>query len=142
MNLYSIKSIPSDTQHREILDEVDPSELNECFADIFHELQRGGMLKSFVYHLGHYLLAIDATRYFCSTSISCPACLVKNSKNGNVEYSHQMVAAVLVHPDSKVVIPIAVEPIIQQDGNNKNDCERNVVSSHASRRSPVAPIGR
>ena len=127
MNLYSIKSIPSDTQHREILDEVDRSELNECFADIFYELQRGGMLKSFVYHLGHYLLAIDATGYFCSTSISCPACLVKNSKNGKVEYSHQMVAAVLVHPDSKVVIPIAVEPIIQQDGNNKNDCERNAV---------------
>jgi len=38
-----------------------------------------------------------------------------------------MVAAVLVHPQSKVVIPIAVEPIIQQDGNNKNDCERNAV---------------
>jgi len=83
MNLYRIKSIPSDTQHREILDEVD--------------------------------------------NISCPACLVKNSKSGKVEYSHQMVAAVLVHPESKIVIPIAVEPIIQQDGNNKNDCERNAV---------------
>jgi len=127
MNLYRIKSIPSDTQHREILDEVDPSQLNECFADVFYELQRGGMLKSFVFHLGHYLLAIDATGYFCSTNISCPACLVKNSKSGKVEYSHQMVAAVLVHPQSKVVIPIAVEPIIQQDGNNKNDCERNAV---------------
>lgn len=27
----------------------------------------------------------------------------------------------------KVVIPLAFEPIIQQDGNNKNDCERNAV---------------
>ncbi len=127
INLYRIKSVPCDTQQRTILDEVDLKQLNECFADIFFELQRAGALKSFVFHLGHYLLAIDATGYFCSTSISCPGCLVKNSKSGKVEYSHQMVAAVLVHPESKVVIPIAVEPIIQQDGNNKNDCERNAV---------------
>jgi hypothetical protein len=31
-------------------------------------------------------------------------------------YSHQMVAAVLVHPSKDVVIPIAVEAFIQQDG--------------------------
>ena len=30
MNLYRINSIPSDTQHREILDQVDPKHLNEC----------------------------------------------------------------------------------------------------------------
>lgn len=33
-------------------------------------------------------------------------------------------AAVLVHPDRKEVIPFAPEPI-KQDGDNKNDCERN-----------------
>ena len=127
MNLYQIKSIPSDTQHREILDPVDPKQLNECFADIFHELQRGGMLKRFVFHDGYYLLAIDGTGYFSSTTIQCPHCLIKNHKNGTTEYAHQLVVAVLVHPDSKEVIPIALEPIIQQDGNNKNDCERNAV---------------
>src|SRR5271166_6688569 len=33
--------------------------------------------------------------------------------------------ATLVHPDLKEVIPLAPEPIIQQDGQAKNDCERN-----------------
>lgn len=126
-NLYRIKSIPSDTQHRAILDEVSPEELSQCFADIFYELQRGGKLKGFVFHEGHYLLAIDGTGCFCSTKISCPHCLVKNKTSGKTEYAHQMVAAVLVHPNQKVVIPIAVEAIINQDGNNKNDCERNAV---------------
>ena len=115
------------TQHRTILDEVPPGELDQCFADIFYELQRGGELEGFVFDDGHYLLAIDGTGCFCSTKISCPHCLVKNSKSGKTEYSHQMVAAVLVHPNQKVVIPIAVEAIVQQDGNNKNDCERNAV---------------
>ena len=31
----------------------------------------------------------------------------------------------MVHPDHKQVIPLAPEPIIKQDGDNKNDCERN-----------------
>jgi len=35
MNLYRIKSISSETQHRQILDQVDPKQLNKCFADIF-----------------------------------------------------------------------------------------------------------
>ena len=123
MNLYKIKSIPSDTQHRTILDNVDPQSLNECFADVFFEVQRAGMLKEYVFHDGHYLLAIDATGHFCSTNISCPHCLVKNSKSGKVEYSHQMVAAILVHPDLKTILPIAVEPlkmIVIEDGLASN----------------------
>jgi hypothetical protein len=36
-----------------------------------------------------------------------------------------MLGVVMVHPDHKQVIPLAPEPIIKQDGDNKNDCERN-----------------
>jgi len=48
-----------------------------------------------------------------------------NSKTGEVTYHHQMLGAALVHPDLKQVIPLAPEAIIKQDGENKNDCERN-----------------
>ena len=36
-----------------------------------------------------------------------------------------MFGASLVHPDQKVVIPLAPEPILKGDGATKNDCERN-----------------
>ena len=36
-----------------------------------------------------------------------------------------MLGAALVHPDRKEVIPLAPEPIVKQDGQSKNDCERN-----------------
>jgi hypothetical protein len=36
-----------------------------------------------------------------------------------------MLAASLVHPDHREVIPLMPEPIIKQDGQTKNDCERN-----------------
>jgi len=32
---------------------------------------------------------------------------------------------VIVHPAEKEVFPIEIEPIIKQDGEQKNDCERN-----------------
>ncbi len=31
----------------------------------------------------------------------------------------------MVHPELKTVLPLAVEPIIKRDVDNKNDCERN-----------------
>ena len=40
-------------------------------------------------------------------------------------YEHQMLGAVIVHPDHREVIPLAPEPICKQDGSTKNDCERN-----------------
>jgi len=124
-NLFKINKIPSDSQMRDILDPVDVEQLNEAFADIFAELQRGGVLKSFRFFDGGYLLAIDGTGYFSSTNIRCPNCLVKKSKDGKTQFAHQAVAAVLIHPQKREVIPLAIEPIIKQDGESKNDCERN-----------------
>jgi DDE family transposase len=38
-----------------------------------------------------------------------------------------MLGAVLLHPDKRDVIPLMPEPMVKQDGTNKNDCERNAV---------------
>ncbi len=123
--LYKLDAIASDTTMREILDGIDITHLNEAFADIFHELQRGNVLRRFVFHDNHYLLAIDGTGYFCSSKIRCPECLEHRTAGGQTKYVHQAVAAALVHPDTRTVIPLAIEPIVKQDGETKNDCERN-----------------
>ena len=124
-SLFGIGQIPSDTQMREILDEVDPEQLRDTFRDIFRQLQRGKALEPFVFHAGGYLLSLDGTGYFSSPTIHCDSCQVKEHKDGTVTYQHQMLGAVIVHPDIKEVIPLAPEPIEKQDGTNKNDCERN-----------------
>jgi len=36
-----------------------------------------------------------------------------------------MLGAALIHPDVREVIPFMPEPIVKQDGADKNDCERN-----------------
>jgi hypothetical protein len=42
-----------------------------------------------------------------------------------VSYYHNMYCAAIVHPDKKEVIPFIPEPIMKEDGDTKNDCERN-----------------
>lgn len=125
-NLYGIGQIPSDTRMREVLDPVDPLALRPLFNNVFRELQRGKALEPFVFYQGCYLLSLDGTGYFSSKKIHCPSCQQKvNKQTGEITYYHQMLGAVLVHPNRKEVVPLAPEPIIKQDGNAKNDCERN-----------------
>ncbi len=45
-------------------------------------------------------------------------------QHGYIKYYHQTLSAVLMHPDYKEVLPLAIEPMIKQDGATKNDCER------------------
>ena len=125
-NLFGIQRPPCDTQMRETLDPVDPEQLRPVFGSVFRELQRGQALKPLVFYQGCYLLLMDGTQYFSSQQIHCDSCLKKvHAETGEVTYQHQTLAAVLAHPDHKEVIPLAPEPICQQDGNTKNDCERN-----------------
>jgi len=123
--IYGIDRCPCDTQMRALLDPVDPELLRPLFADVFRRLQRGKALESYTYLDNCYLISLDGTTYFSSRKIHCDSCLEKHHRGGGITYSHQLLGASLVHPDHKEVIPLAPEPIIQQDGQTKNDCERN-----------------
>jgi hypothetical protein len=123
--VFGITEIPSDSQMRTILDGVAPEDLRPLYKQVFSELQRGKVLEGMTYIQGYYLLSLDGTKYFSSSTVHCESCLQREHKDGAITYSHQMLGAAIVHPDHKAVIPLAPEPIIKQDGAEKNDCERN-----------------
>jgi hypothetical protein len=123
--LYSIERVPCDTQMREILDPVSPESLRPLFKSVFGQLQRGKALEPMAFLDDYYLLCLDGTGYFSSQTIHCASCLHQVHRNGSITYSHQMLGAAIVHPDVRAVIPLMPEPIVKQDGTNKNDCERN-----------------
>lgn len=124
-SVFGLKAIPSDTQIREILDEVDPDHLRPVFTDLFRQLQRGKVLDDYLYLEEGYLIALDGVEYFCSKNVHCQHCMTRQHNNGAVSYYHQMLGAAMVHPEFPEVIPLAPEPIQRQDGQQKNDCERN-----------------
>lgn len=124
--VYGISRIPSDTQMRTILDEVNPEKIRPSFKRIVQQLQRGKELEKMRYMGQYYLLSLDGTGYFTSEKIHCINCLEKHYKrSGKIVYGHQLLGGAIVHPDRREVIPVAPEPIIKQDGAKKNDCERN-----------------
>lgn len=124
-NIYGLEKVPSDTQMRTILDPVSAEGIKPAFKDVYEVVKQNGVLGRMRY-LGHYVVSLDGSGYFSSPTIHCDSCLErKNSKTGEITYQHQMLAGAIIHPDMAVVIPLAPEPIIKQDGETKNDCERN-----------------
>ena len=122
--LYKVSNPPSDTHMREVLDEVDPKALRETFLSVFHEAQRGKLLERYSFFKG-YLCLVDGSEIFHSEKIHCKNCCKKEHKDGRITYHHQILGAVVAHPDCRQVIPLCPEPILKQDGTTKNDCERN-----------------
>jgi hypothetical protein len=122
--LYGIQRVPCDTHMREILDQVSPEALRPVFKRVVTQLQRSQALEPMRFFEDSYLLALDGTGYFSSKAIHCASCLQQMHRDGTITYAHQMLGAAIIHPDVRAVIPLMPEPIVQQDGTRKNDCER------------------
>src|SRR5262245_36108730 len=127
-NLHTISGsqrVPCDTDMRERLDPLAPTWLRPVCKSVLRQLQRGKALEEMGLLDGHSLLALDGTGYFSSPSIHCASCWRTVPRNGAVTYAHQRLGAAIIHPDGRAVIPRMPEAIGQDDGTDKNDCERN-----------------
>jgi hypothetical protein len=123
--LYGINKAPCDTYFRERLDEVSPDKLQRVLNRIMALVQRSKLLERYRYLDDYYFVPIDGTGYFSSHEVHCESCCVKHHRDGTVTFYHQMLSAVLAHPEIKTVLPLALEPITKLDGSRKNDCEHS-----------------
>ena len=123
--LYGVGLAPCDTQLREICDPVNPIEINPAFNLLHRSIHGQGLLEAYEYLDGHVLVSLDGTGQFSSNKIGCSQCCVKHRRNGATEYYHQLLGAVVIHPDLPQVLPFMPEAILKGDGASKNDCERN-----------------
>ena len=73
------------------------------------------------------MVSIDGTEPFESAKIHCAQCCERTLKNGELRYYHQGLTAAIVHPAHRQVLALPAEPIVRQDGKQKNDCERNAL---------------
>lgn len=79
-NVFQVQSVPKDNQLRDTLDQVDTQQLFEIFSDWLTRLQRGKHLAKYKFLNRYYLVPIDGSQYFSSTTIHCPGCLRATSK--------------------------------------------------------------
>jgi len=124
--LFGIEQIPTDPQIRNLLDPVDPKYCFAVFEDVHSLVKEWGLLeRQYQSSLGSYLLALDGTWFHSSEVICCPECLHKDHKDGRRTYYHSAITPVLVKPGNNRVISLEPEFIQPQDGQEKQDCERN-----------------
>lgn len=71
----------------------------------------------------YYTVMLDGTDYFHSTHIECPGCLRRSDASGEVHFRHTVVSATLVKSGSHRVLPLDVEEVRNEDGQEKQDCE-------------------
>jgi hypothetical protein len=121
---FGVVHTPADTQMRELIAALDPTSFADVFKEYQTRLQRSKYLSRFQFQ-GEYLAVIDGTQYHCSEKISCPDCLTRTKRNGEIEYSHKVLQPIICHPEQKQILPMMPEPIKAIDGQDKQDCETN-----------------
>ena len=126
--VFGVESVCSDTQLRRVLDTQSAEPIRKGFAGRFSELEQTGILREYAYKIGttaYLISSCDGVQHFSSKRINCRCCLEKNHQDGRRTYHHNMLCSALVHPDKREVFIMGCEPITQQDGSKKNDCELN-----------------
>ncbi|MCI0550839.1 MAG: hypothetical protein L0287_07785 [Anaerolineae bacterium] len=126
--VFAIEDVPSDTQMREIIDGVPTEPVRRVLPELFERMRRTGWTVRLVTSVNgenYYTMALDGSEYFHSTKIECPGCLRRKDSGGEVHYSHVVVAATLVKAGTHEILPLDVEEVRNEDGQEKQDCEVN-----------------
>jgi hypothetical protein len=122
--LFKVKEIPCDNEIRTLLDGVEPGSFREVFGKDLALAAREGVIDQYRVLDEGVLLALDGTWYFASQKVHCNNCLHK-TKNGETTYYHSALTGAIVRPGSNSVLPVMPELISNEDGEEKQDCERN-----------------
>ena len=142
--LFGMEHIPSDNYIRDNLDPVDPAHLQPLFNRMESCLHQPELKQACRRLGGRTLIAWDGTEYFNSYKISCSHCLTRKRGNGKTECYHTLLSATVVAPGTNRAVPLMPEFIANEDGAEKQDCERNAVKrwfgKHAERIKSLKPI--
>jgi hypothetical protein len=125
--MFSVDQLPTDVQIRNVLDEVVPDTWRIVYRRSFEYLQRQTGLERFRDFNNTLLVALDGTGYFYSERIHCPGCTVIKHRDGRISYTHTVLMAAVVKPDSAQVVALEPEFIAPQEGHDKQDCELEAV---------------
>jgi hypothetical protein len=135
--VFAVEELPWDTQRREILDGVPTEPLRRVLPQTFAQMRRVGWTTRFVTEVAgkaYYPTVLDGSEYFHSTQIPCPSCLRQPSANGEIHYSHVVVAATGTRAGSHEMLPLEAEEVRNAEGQQKQDCELTAAKRLVNRR--------
>ena len=123
--ILKVGKIPSANHLTRLLDKMNPDDFAEVFNEGLNTAAKYGGLDKYLVLGKYHLAALDGVWFYQSKNVNCKHCLHHKLSNGQTLYYHDMVAAVLVKPQEETVLPLNPEFIRNEDGHEKQDCERN-----------------
>ena len=125
--ILRVKKIPSANHITRLLDVMEPGGFSEAFDEGFNKAEKYGGLDRYLVLGNHHLITLDGVWFYESRNITCSHCLHYETRDGDTLYYHNVIAAVMVKPKEETVLPLNPEFIRNEDGSEKQDCERNAV---------------
>lgn len=126
-SLFQLDQLPSDNQIRNLLDPVDPRQVEGMYRYVFLEMERTGLLDEFRSFAHQLLILIDGTEYYSSKKLHCAQCSHQEGQDGKTRYFHSVLTPVIAQPGNENVIALEPEFIVPQDGQEKQDCENQAI---------------
>jgi hypothetical protein len=123
-SIFGVQEIPSDTQIRTLIDRIEPDMFGGVFNESLLTADEYKVLDSYRVLDGGVLIALDGVWHYSSENIHCKGCPHK-TKDGVTTYYHSVLAGTIVKPGETAVLPVMGEMIRNEDGEGKQDCERN-----------------
>ena len=123
--ILGVEKVPSANHLTRLLDKIEPGDFVDVFDEGLEQVKKHGALKKFLVMGKYHLAAMDGVWYFKSKKISCEHCLHQKIGDDKKLYYHHMIAVVLLKYKEKTVLPLIPEFIRNEDGQEKQDCERN-----------------
>ena len=121
-SVFNLKQVPSDTHIRNMLDGIPAYHLEGGYEWLWQQLDKEKQLVGFQTMGRRLLVGVDGIQFFSSSKIKCEQCSCQEIE-GNKRYHHRALTALVVHPKQKVVLPLAPEFLLPQDGTDKQDSE-------------------
>jgi ASC-1-like (ASCH) protein len=123
------------------LKKSDFNALNILLYDLFHKAYRNKQLKDFLAFDGSIALVIDGTTCFESPIKHFENCT--EAKHGDtIYYQYRLLIASAVNIKTHETIVVSIEPILNKDGAEKNDCEMNAAKRLLERLKQYNPKAR
>ena len=127
--LFGVQRIPGADQIRNMVDEIEPEALPGVFNTALAKAREVGFLERDRVLHGTLPVALDGTWYFASKEIHGERCLrlevPKSGGKTQTVYYYDVLAAAEVQPGCPTVLPLIRECIRNEEGNGKQNGERN-----------------
>jgi hypothetical protein len=125
--ILKVRKIPSANHLVRMLDQISPGDFAGVYGEGLRIAEKYGGLDRYLVLRKHHLIALDGVWFYQSGNVCCEHCLHHERRDGEELYYHNVIAAVLVKAGEDTVIPLNPEFIRNEDGQEKQDCERNAV---------------